>query len=130
LTRTWTDWLQDQLHDPGFAKSFDDTRVAVEFGALVRSLRDREGLSQRQLGERVGMRQTAVARLEAGAFQPTLRTIRRMAAGLGVGFTVSAGSVVEWPGGDVDELPPVDAAEQSRPATHRAERPRAKAASG
>lgn len=45
-------------------------------------LRIRRGLTQAQLAERVGTTQSAISRLEAGQVEPTLDTLRRVAAAL------------------------------------------------
>jgi transcriptional regulator with XRE-family HTH domain len=45
-------------------------------------------LTQTALAQRLGMRQPAVARLEAGDHNPSFRTLIRLAAALGVEFTL------------------------------------------
>lgn len=53
--------------------------VVTDFGQLIRDLRVRSGLSQRELGERVGTTQSAIARLEAGDAPPKLGTLQKLA---------------------------------------------------
>jgi transcriptional regulator with XRE-family HTH domain len=52
--------------------------AAVISGALLREARRRAGLSQAELGDRVGRAQTQIARWERGAVQPSLETLRRL----------------------------------------------------
>jgi len=47
-------------------------------GALLREARRRAGLSQVELGRRVGRHQTQIARWERGAVEPSLETLRRL----------------------------------------------------
>jgi transcriptional regulator with XRE-family HTH domain len=47
-------------------------------GALLREARRRAGLSQVELGRRVGRHQTQIARWERGAVDPSLETLRRL----------------------------------------------------
>lgn len=54
------------------------------FGARLRDLREGQGLTQKELGEQVGMSAQAVARLEAGVNEPTWPTVRKLADALGV----------------------------------------------
>lgn len=52
--------------------------------ASLRALRLKAGLSQRELGERIGMSQPNVARLESRPGDVGLTTLRRLAEALGV----------------------------------------------
>ena len=55
----------------------------MEIGQLVTDARLRAGLSQRELAERAGTSQSAVARIEAGAVSPSLETVRRLVSACG-----------------------------------------------
>ena len=67
-----------------------DTRAAYdaladEFG-MARELiaaRTRAGLTQAEVAERMGTTQSAVARLEGGKRQPSMRTVQRYASAIG-----------------------------------------------
>lgn len=61
----------------------------MEIGQLVTDARLRAGLSQRELAERAGTSQSAVARIEAGAVSPSLETVRRLLAACGFELQVS-----------------------------------------
>jgi transcriptional regulator with XRE-family HTH domain len=54
------------------------------FGRRLRELRAERGISQDQLARRTGIDSTAVGRFERGAREPRLRSILRLATGLGV----------------------------------------------
>jgi len=47
-------------------------------GELVRSVRERRGLSQATLAARAGTTQTSVSRLENGGRSPSVETVRRL----------------------------------------------------
>ncbi len=51
--------------------------------SLVQAARQRAALTQRELADRVGTSQSAIARLEAGAANPTVETLVRCAAATG-----------------------------------------------
>lgn len=53
-------------------------------GLLLRQWRERRGLSLRELGERTGVSYVTIARIEAGTMSPTVTTLEKLAAALGV----------------------------------------------
>jgi ribosome-binding protein aMBF1 (putative translation factor) len=73
-SRPWT---------PAMQAAYEHAGAAYELGERVRALREKAGLSQRELASRMGATQSAVARLEAGGAEPTLPTLRRLAGALG-----------------------------------------------
>ncbi len=50
-------------------------RTAKQLGALVRRERRRQGYSQAKLGEKIGLRQATVSKLEAGEPATQLQTL-------------------------------------------------------
>lgn len=73
--------LDEHLKDPAVKAAYD--ALAPEF-SLIRQLidlRNKRGLSQRQLAERAGMQQPVIARLESGR-AAGLRTLKRVAEAL------------------------------------------------
>jgi len=52
-------------------------------GALLRTARDRAGLTQRELARRGGTSQSVVARIESGQTDPSTRTLARLLAAAG-----------------------------------------------
>jgi transcriptional regulator with XRE-family HTH domain len=58
---------------------------------LLREARLRAGLTQEELGRRVGRHQSAIARWESGRSRPSLETLRELirACGLELGFTIA-----------------------------------------
>lgn len=53
------------------------------FGRALRFLRSAAGLTQDELSERSGVHTTEISRLEKGEGNPTLKTVKRLAKGLG-----------------------------------------------
>ncbi len=59
-------------------------------GELVRSTRERLGLSQRRLALRAGTTQAAVSRIERGVVSPTFATLRALMIAMGEEPVLSA----------------------------------------
>ena len=55
----------------------------VEFGSRVKHERERQGLTQKIVAARAGMKQEYVAQIESGARNPSLRTIVNIISALG-----------------------------------------------
>ena len=55
----------------------------MEGGRIVREARRRAGLTQRELGERAGTTQSAIARIERGVTEPAYDRVRRLVAACG-----------------------------------------------
>lgn len=58
-------------------------------GDLIREARLRVGLTQAQLGERIGQPQSVVARWERGAVTPSFETLREVIRGCGLELSFS-----------------------------------------
>lgn len=55
----------------------------MEGGRIVREARRRAGLTQRELGERVGTTQSAIARIERGSTEPAYDRVQRLVEACG-----------------------------------------------
>jgi transcriptional regulator with XRE-family HTH domain len=58
------------------------------FGRALREMRQSAGLSQRELAERMGTTQSAVARMEKGIAQPKFCTLEKLAEALQRDFCI------------------------------------------
>ena len=74
---------------PERRRGYDRAGRAIRLAFEIRALRERKGLSQRELAELVGTTQSAIARLEGGRISPSLPTLDRIAAALGAEVTVT-----------------------------------------
>ena len=57
---------------------------SVSFGSHLRSLRQRQGLSQEEVAHRAGIHVTYLSGIERGRRNPSLKNIRRIALALAV----------------------------------------------
>ena len=71
------------MKDPEYRAEYEALHLEFEImNALIRA-RLRSGLTQTQIGERMGTTQSAVARLEGGRSNPSVRTLERYAKATG-----------------------------------------------
>ncbi len=81
-------FLSEQLKDENFKKEYD--RLEPEF-AIIQAMidaRKETGLTQKELSERTGIAQGDISKLENGNANPSLRTLQRLAEGMGMQLKV------------------------------------------
>ena len=76
-------------------RGFAEALAAREPAYQVARLRILHGLTQKQLAEMVGTKQSSIARLERGATPPNLSFLSKVAAALGARVEVRLSSVDE-----------------------------------
>ena len=82
------DVLTHDLEDPQFRAEWERTASARIVAHRVLAFRAEHGVSQAELGSMLGMKQSAVARLEAGEHNPGLETLTRLSNALGIEFAI------------------------------------------
>jgi|HubBroStandDraft_4_1064222.scaffolds.fasta_scaffold772486_1 ribosome-binding protein aMBF1 (putative translation factor) len=78
--------LADALRDQAFRREWQRTALAGAVALRLVEYRAEHGLSQRALAAKLGMKQPAIARLEAGDHTPSIDTLVRLSRGLGMRF--------------------------------------------
>src|SRR5579872_5355515 len=86
--KTFHEVLADDLEDPAFRVEWERTTVARAVAIRVAGYRAEHNLTQAQLAKKLGMTQSAIARLELGEHEPTLTTLARLSQGLGIDFHI------------------------------------------
>lgn len=86
--RTHDEVLAQDLTAPSFRQEWERTNLAQAVAMRMIAYRVEHGLSQTELARRVGMRQPAIARLEAGDHMPSLATLSRLSRALGIEFHI------------------------------------------
>ena len=86
----WKECLADmEAADPALKAARLALRPQSEFRRALIVARLEAGLTQRQMAERLGIKQPALARWEAGETLPTLTTLHRVAQVLGLELTIT-----------------------------------------
>jgi transcriptional regulator with XRE-family HTH domain len=87
--KTNDELIAEQLRtDPEFRAEWERTALARAVAVTIVRYRSGHDLSQRELAERLGMKQPQVARLELGEVNPSMETLMRISAHLGIEFTI------------------------------------------
>ena len=80
----FNDYLKEQLNDPEFKKEYDALEPEFSIIQAMIDAHKASGLTQKQLSERTGIAQADISKLESGNANPSLRTLQRLAAGMGM----------------------------------------------
>ena len=89
MTTNWTDIKASRTDSDERRHGHEHAGRAIRLAFEIRALREKKGLSQRQLAELVGTTQSAIARLEGGRICPSLPTLDRIANALDAELTVT-----------------------------------------
>jgi ribosome-binding protein aMBF1 (putative translation factor) len=85
---SWTELKTRRGDSEARRRGYQEAQDAFHLGARVRAERERLGLTQSELAEKMGTTQPTIARLEAGGVTPSLDTLHRAADALGLELVV------------------------------------------
>ena len=84
----FNDFLKEQLNDPLLRAEYEALEPEFTIIQAMIDARKSAGLTQKQLSEKTGIAQADISKLENGNANPSLRTLRRLANGLGMRLKV------------------------------------------
>ena len=87
--KNWQELKQELLQDPEMKAEYD--RLAPEYEAISAIIRKRieKNLSQKELAQKVGTKQSAISRLESGNANPSLKFLQKIATALDTKLHIS-----------------------------------------
>lgn len=84
MSKNFRETLNAQLKDPAFQAEWEALEPERQIIRAIIEGRERRDLTQQQLAEITGIQQADISRLENGTGNPSLRTLKRLAAGMGM----------------------------------------------
>lgn len=76
-------FLEEQLEDPEFRAEYEALEPEFAIVQAMIDARKKTGLTQKQLADRTGISQSDISKFETGGGNPSLKTLQRLAAGMG-----------------------------------------------
>ena len=76
-------YLNIQLENPEFAAEWERQRPEREYIKAIVVARMEQNLTQRELAQKTGIRQSNISRIENGNCSPTVATLQQIAKGIG-----------------------------------------------
>ena len=77
-------YLNKQLDNKEFKKEWDDLQPEMDVIRAMIDNRIAQNLTQKELAERTGINQADISKLENGTRNPSLKMLKRLAAGMGM----------------------------------------------
>lgn len=74
--------LNEQLTDESFKKEWDDIQPEMDVIRAMIDARISQNMTQKELAERTGINQSDISKLENGTRNPSLKLLKRLAAGM------------------------------------------------
>ena len=84
MGKNFRETLNEQLQDPEFRAEWQALEPERQIVRAIIEGRQANNLTQEQLAEATGINQANISRLENGTANPSLRTLKRLAAGMGM----------------------------------------------
>lgn len=84
MSKNFRETLDEQLKDPAFQAEWEALEPERQIIRAIIEGREKRDLTQQQLAEITGIQQADISRLENGTGNPSLRTLKRLAAGMGM----------------------------------------------
>lgn len=86
---TFDEYLEEQLKDSELKAEFDALEPEFAIVQAIIDARKKSGLTQKQLSENTGIAQADISKLERGSANPSIRTLQRLAAGMGMTLQIA-----------------------------------------
>ena len=84
MGKNFRETLNDQMNNPDFRAEWESLEPERQIIRAILDGREKNNMTQKQLSEATGIGQADISRLENGTANPSLRTMKRLAYGMGM----------------------------------------------
>ena len=84
MGKNFRETRNEQLKNPEFKKEWDELEPEYQIIKAMLDTRNEKAMTQKQLADITGIPQADISRLENGNANPSLRTLQRLADGMGM----------------------------------------------
>ena len=83
MGKSFRETLNVRMQDDDFRKEWENLEPERQIIRAIIDGREKQHLTQKELAELTGIAQADISRLENGTANPSLKTLKRLAAGMG-----------------------------------------------
>jgi predicted transcriptional regulator len=84
MGKNFRETLNDQMNNLDFRAEWESLEPERQIIRAILDGREKNNMTQKQLSEATGIGQADISRLENGTANPSLRTMKRLASGMGM----------------------------------------------
>ena len=84
MGKNFRETLNEQMKDPEFKNEYDALTAEYQLINAILDARKAANITQKQLAEKTGIAQSDISKIENGNANPSLKTIERIASGMGM----------------------------------------------
>ena len=84
MGKNFRETLNERMQDPAFRAEWDAQEPERQIMRAIVEGREENGMTQKQLSDITGITQADISRLENGNANPSLKTLQRLAKGMGM----------------------------------------------
>ena len=84
MGKNFRETLNAQMKDPEFKIEYDALSAEYQLINAILDARKAANITQKQLAEKTGIAQSDISKIENGNANPSLKTIERIASGMGM----------------------------------------------
>ena len=89
MGKNFRETLNEQMKNPSFQAEWEALEPERQIIRAMLDGRERQNLTQQDLSELTGIGQADISRLENGTANPSLRTLKRLASGMGMNLNIT-----------------------------------------
>lgn len=82
-------YIERQMNDPEFKAEYDASETEYQLTRSLIAARIASNMTQKELADKSGVRQSNISRIENGSCSPTVATLQALAEGLGKKLVIS-----------------------------------------
>ncbi len=86
--KTLNQFKKEAFKRPGVRKAYAEMQPEIQIIRALIISRNKKGMSQRKLAQKIGVTQSSLARFETGGTNPTLSFLQKVTSGLGLKLVV------------------------------------------
>ena len=88
MGKSFRDTLDELMKDPEFKAEYDALEPEFQVIRAMLSGRESANITQKELAEKTGIAQADISRIENGNGNPSIRTLQRLANGMGMALKI------------------------------------------
>lgn len=88
MARKFRDFLKEELKKTEIKEEFDALEPEFTIIQALIDARKKSGFTQIELSKRTGIAQADISKIEKGNANPSIKTLQRLAAGMGMKFKI------------------------------------------